>query len=197
MIRVKQAVIVEGKYDKIKLSSVIDAYIIPTNGFRIFKDKEMCAMIRSLAATTGIIVLTDSDSAGLVIRNFIKSIVGKTGSVIHLYIPEILGKEKRKAHPSKSGTLGVEGVSQEILQRAFRKANIGCEVSKKSDHTITKTDFYVDGMTGHPYSSKKREQLLERLNLPTFLSANHLLEYCNATMDYSQYKNLVSQLNEG
>ena len=130
MIKVKQAVIVEGKYDKIKLSSIIDGLIITTDGFSIFKDKEKTALIRRLAENQGIIILTDSDSAGFKIRNYIRGCTQK-GKITNIYIPDIFGKEKRKAVPSKEGKLGVEGVSTDILKDAFEKAGIVSEKTEK------------------------------------------------------------------
>ena len=128
MIKVKEAIIVEGKYDKIKLSSIIDGLIITTNGFGIFNDKERQYLIRELAKKRGIIVLTDSDSAGFVIRNFLKGSVPKE-QIKHAYIPDIFGKEKRKDKRSKEGKLGVEGVSKELILEALRKCGASCEDS--------------------------------------------------------------------
>ena len=126
MLRVKQAVIVEGKYDKIKLSSVIDGVIIPTNGFNVFKNRETLELIRYFAETSGIIILTDSDAAGFKIRSFLKGAVGK-GEILNVYVPDIFGKEKRKTVPSKEGKLGVEGMEKAVLLEAFRKAGVIAE----------------------------------------------------------------------
>ena len=124
MIHLNQTVVVEGKYDKIKLQSVLDANIIETGGFQLFQDQEKTALLRRLAQRDGIIVLTDSDVAGFQIRNYIKNIVGDTGTVIHVYIPDIYGKERRKEKPSKEGKLGVEGIPTEVLMEAFEKAGV-------------------------------------------------------------------------
>lgn len=194
MIRLEQAVIVEGKYDKIKLSGVVDGLILQTNGFRIFKDKEKRALIKSLAHGPGIVILTDSDTAGLVIRNFIKSVAGG-GKVTNVYIPQILGKEKRKQQPSKEGTLGVEGMTEQVLLQALERAGIGT-CAPKSGRRVTKLDFFEDGLTGKPESARLRGQLLSRLELPGYLSSNALLEVINAMMDYEEYKQLVKQLEE-
>ncbi|MDE7279384.1 MAG: toprim domain-containing protein, partial [Oscillospiraceae bacterium] len=134
MLHVKQAVIVEGKYDKIKLSSVIDGVIIPTDGFNVFKNKETLALIRYFAETTGIIILTDSDAAGFKIRSFLKGAVGGKGEILNVYVPDIFGKERRKTAPSKEGKLGVEGMEKEIILEAFRKAGIAADDgSEQSD----------------------------------------------------------------
>ena len=143
MIKIEQAIIVEGKYDKIKLSSIVNAVIIVTNGFGIFKDEEKLELIRYYARKTGIIILTDSDSAGFQIRNHIKGAV-KNGKIYNVYIPDIMGKEKRKVKPSAEGKLGVEGVEKKIILKAFE--NAGITASESSDNSIpeiTKTDLYT------------------------------------------------------
>ena len=124
MIHLNQTVVVEGKYDKIKLQSILDANILETGGFQLFQDREKTDLLRRLAQRDGIIVLTDSDVAGFRIRSYIKNVVGNTGKVIHVYIPDIFGKERRKERPSKEGKLGVEGISPEILLQAFEKAGV-------------------------------------------------------------------------
>lgn len=194
MIHLEQAVIVEGKYDKIKLSGIVDGLIIQTNGFRIFKDREKRAMIRKLAHGPGIVILTDSDTAGLVIRNFVKSVAG-SGKIINVYIPQILGKEKRKQQPSKEGTLGVEGMPEQVLADALRRAGVG--VSRPVQRRrVTKLDFYDDGLTGGRESAQRRSQMLKQLGLPDYLSANALLDVLNAMMGYEEYKQLIEQLGE-
>ena len=177
MIKVKEAIIVEGKYDKIKLSSIIDGLIITTNGFGIFNDKERQYLIRELAKKRGIIVLTDSDSAGFVIRNFLKGSVPKE-QIKHAYIPDIFGKEKRKDKRSKEGKLGVEGVSKELILEALRKCGASCEDSGSEfieREEITKADFFVYGLTGGSNSSERRELLKKRLNLPENMTTNSIL----------------------
>ena len=180
MIKVKQAVIVEGKYDKIKLSSIIDGLIITTDGFSIFKDKEKTALIRRLAENQGIIILTDSDSAGFKIRNYIRGCTQK-GKITNIYIPDIFGKEKRKAVPSKEGKLGVEGVSTDILKDAFEKAGIVSENTEKSRRDeITRIMLYDDMLMGREGSEAKRKKLLKKLSLPEMLSVTCLLEVLNS-----------------
>ena len=193
MLHLKQAVIVEGKYDKIKLSSIIDALIITTEGFRIFKDKEQMNLIRTLAEKDGIIILTDSDRAGFQIRNHIRSCVGK-GKVYNAYIPDIFGKEKRKTEPSKEGKLGVEGISPEILLDAFEKCGVKAENYSRTQQ-ITKAILLDDGLIGVENAEKKRKALLLQLGLPERLSANSLLELLNSVFKYDEYKIALKKIN--
>lgn len=195
MIKLKQAVVVEGKYDKIRLSSVIDGVIIVTNGFGIFKDKEKLALIRFYAENTGIIILTDSDRAGFIIRNHIKGAV-KNGRIQNVYIPEIFGKERRKTQPSAEGKLGVEGMDREILLKAFEKAGITSDTSDSEREPITKTDLFTLGLSGGKNSSELRRQLLEHLKLPSLLSANSMLEVLNTMMDMTELGKIMTELNE-
>ncbi len=191
MIKVDQVVIVEGRYDKIKLSSIIDGIIIETEGFGIFKDKDKQRLIRKLAEKKGIVILTDSDSAGFVIRNFITSIVPKE-YITNVYIPDIYGKEKRKAEASKEGKLGVEGVSADVITKAFEKAGIGVSECVKSERReITLNDFYDDGLTGSADSKAKRQRLLKELDLPEKMSTKAMLDILNLFLTYEDYKKLV------
>lgn len=175
MIKLKQAIIVEGKYDKIKLSSVVDALIIPTNGFSIFKDEETAALIRKLAQTVGIIILTDSDSAGFKIRTRVRNIAAK-GEVINVYIPDIFGKERRKTAPSKEGKLGVEGIDIQTLKAAFERAGVFAQDCPQQNERITKADLADAGLVGGENSAQRRKELQRRLGLPERLSANLLIE---------------------
>ncbi len=194
MIKTDRAVIVEGKYDKIKLSSILDAVIIETDGFGLFKDKEKQSLIRKLSETRGILILTDSDSAGFKIRAFIKNIAPK-GNIINAYIPDIFGKEKRKTEPSKEGKLGVEGISPEILCEVLEKAGVSCEKSTpKTGRQITKLDLFEDGFSGGDNSAQKRAELLKKLDLPERLSANALVEIINALLSFEEYKQAVKEL---
>jgi ribonuclease M5 len=174
MLKISQAIIVEGKYDKIKLSSIVDAVIIQTNGFGIFKDKEKLALIKFYAETTGIIILTDSDSAGFKIRNHIKGAV-KSGSITNVYIPDVMGKEKRKEKPSAEGKLGVEGIDKQLILNAFKKAGISADESPEREK-LTKLDLYELGLSGGKNSAALRKKLLEYLGLPSLLTSNALLE---------------------
>lgn len=180
MIKLKEAVIVEGKYDKIKLASVVDAVIIVTNGFGIFKDTEKLELIRYYAEKTGIIILTDSDSAGRKIRGYIKSAVHK-GSIKNVHIPDIFGKEKRKRTASAEGKLGVEGIDVQIIIEAFRKAGITSE-ERISPPDITKFTLYELGLSGGKNSSVLRKKLQHLLGLPSLLSASSLIEVLNTMM---------------
>lgn len=191
MIKIDKVIVVEGRYDKIKLSSMIDGIIIETEGFGIFKDKDKQKLIRKLAETKGIAILTDSDSAGFVIRNFITSIVPKE-YITNVYIPDIYGKEKRKDSPSKEGKLGVEGVSAEILKEAFKKAGIGVSQSETNERKkITLNDFFDDGLTGDTQSKRKRTDLLKKLDLPERMSTKAMLDILNTFITYDEYKKLV------
>ena len=194
MIKVKQAVIVEGKYDKIKLSSIIDGLIITTDGFSIFKDKEKTALIRRLAENQGIIILTDSDSADFKIRNYIRGCTQK-GKITNIYIPDIFGKEKRKVVPSKEGKLGVEGISADILKDTFEKAGIVSENTEKSRRDeITRIMLYDDMLMGREGSEAKRKKLLKKLSLPEMLSVTCLLEVLNSMYSLDEYKNALKEI---
>ena len=192
MLHIKQAIVVEGKYEKIKLSSITDAVIIVTNGFSLFKDKEKQALIRFYAEKTGIIILTDSDSAGFKIRNLIKNIA-KDGNIINVYVPEIFGKEKRKADFSKEGKLGVEGIDKEIIINALEKAGVFCENSVTREK-ITNLDFYEDGLSGGPDSSNLRKKLLKYMDLPQLLSSKALLEIVNTMYSKDEYKEIITKI---
>ena len=190
MHTVKEAIIVEGTYDQIRLSNFLEAVIIKTNGFTIFKDKEKIKAIKTLAKKTGIVILTDSDSAGFKIRNFIKQSI-TDGVVKHAYIPDIHGKEKRKTEPSKEGLLGVEGISDDIILEALKIS--GCELDGQSDDSyskrpITKADLFILGLSGGNDASKKRNALCTALDLPLKISSNMLIAVLNKLMSYEQLK---------
>lgn len=174
MIHTDRAIVVEGKYDKIKLGGLIDGVILCTGGFRIYKDKEMQQMLRALAKKQGLAVLTDSDAAGFQIRSFLRSICGKE-NIVDVYIPDLYGKERRKQHPSREGKLGVEGIPEAVLLEALEKAGIGVrEVQQRAD-PITKLDLYELGLSGGAQSAVRRAELMKRLELPEHLSANALV----------------------
>lgn len=193
MIKVKQAVIVEGKYDKSKLSSIIDGVIITTDGFKIFTDKEKLELIKALAAKTGILILTDSDAAGFKIRHYLMGSVPKE-QIYNAYIPDLYGKEKRKDKPSKEGKLGVEGIPDEVIIKALESAGITAGIAPQAAKKVTKTDLYIDGLTGGENSSALRRRLQKSLGLPELLTANSLIEVINATMTYDQYKDAVKSV---
>lgn len=195
MIKTDRVVIVEGKYDKIKLTSILDAVIIETDGFAIFNDKEKQKLIRRLAETKGLLILTDSDSAGFKIRSFIGGMVPEE-QIKHAYIPDIFGKEKRKTESSKEGKLGVEGIPKEKLIEALTKAGVTTkETSESERRLVTKTDLYIDGLSGRNDSLSKRRAFLKSLDLPELLSANKLLPIINTFLTYEEYKKAVMELN--
>ena len=191
-IHIKQAVIVEGKYDKIKLSNLIDAFIIETNGFGIFKDKEKLSFIKKLADERGIIILTDSDHAGFMIRGYLTSAIPKE-KITNVYIPDVFGKEKRKSQASKEGKLGVEGMSKEILLEALSKADINCESIEKTD-PITNYDLFELGFSGTPNAKQNKKKLLKKLELPEFLSSSSLLSCINNMMAREEFFKLTKKL---
>jgi len=194
MIKTDRAVIVEGKYDKIRLSSLIDALIIETGGFSLFNNSEKKQLIKRLAETRGIVIVTDSDAAGFKIRNYIKNFASN-GDIVNVYIPDIPGKEKRKDKPSKEGKLGVEGINSDILAEAFARAGItDAYKSGGSDNArrlVTKLDLYEDGLSGGENSAEKRRRLLESLSLPKRLSASQMPEVLNSFFTYEEYKDAV------
>ena len=180
MVKIRQAIVVEGKYDQNTLSQLVDATIFQTRGFGVMHDKALLELLRKAAKTTGLIIFTDSDGAGFVIRNFLKGALPKEG-VLHAYIPDIPGKEKRKRAPGKEGLLGVEGMTKEILLSALENAgaDLGGEAAKKPGDTITKFDLYTVGLSGRPDSAAKRAAFLEKLRFPAHMSANALLDALN------------------
>lgn len=191
-IKINEAVIVEGRYDKIKLSNIIDAFILETDGFSIFKDKKKLAFIKKLARERGIVVLTDSDHAGFMIRGHIASAVPKS-QIKNVYIPDIYGKEKRKAAPSKEGKIGVEGMSAEAILTALKKA--GVTASKVvCDNPVTTVDFFELGLTGGTNSKEKRKALCGELDLPEFLSVSSLISCINNMMTKEEFADKVKAM---
>ena len=193
MIKLSQPVIVEGKYDVIKLSNILDALIIKTDGFGIFKDSEKQRLIRRLANEKGIIVLTDSDSAGFVIRNFISSCMPKE-KIINVYIPDIFGKEKRKTERSKEGKLGVEGVPESVILEALRKSGVTASVTDEKRRLITNVDLYEYGLSGRENSSRKRKKLLAALSLPERMSTSSLVKILNSFVTYEEFIEKVKEI---
>lgn len=192
MLKIKEVVVVEGRYDKIKLSGILDAIIIETNGFGIYKDKEKIAFIRRLAEERGVIILTDSDHSGFQIRNYVSSGIPEE-KIKHIYIPDIYGKEKRKEKPSKEGKLGVEGMSSALLLDLFSKADV--EVSERNiENPITGYDLFELGIAGKPNAKEKKAKFLRMLDLPEFLSTNSLLSYLNSTMTKEEFRNIASKI---
>lgn len=191
-IKLTEAVIVEGKYDKIKLSNILDAFIIETNGFAIFKDKSKLSFIKKLAEERGIIILTDSDHAGFMIRNYISSGVPKE-QIKNVYIPDVFGKEKRKDTPSKEGKLGVEGMTKEVILASLEKAGVS-STSSVCDNPITTVDFYDLGLTGGANSKAKRKAVCKALDLPEFLSTSSLISCINNFMTKEEFFDLCQNL---
>lgn len=193
MIKLERAVIVEGKYDKLKLSNILDALIITTDGFGIFKNKEKQKFLRRLADEKGLVIITDSDSAGFMIRNFICSVVPKD-KVVNVYIPDIFGKEKRKDAPSAEGKLGVEGISDEVILKALERAGVSAEKAEEPTQKLTTADLYEYGLSGKENSSLKRKMLLKKLSLPERLSTASLLKVLNSFVTYDEFIAAVKEI---
>ena len=195
MMRIKEAIVVEGRYDKNTLSQVVDAVILETSGFSVFKDSEKLTLLRRLAQKQGLIVLTDSDGAGFVIRNYIKGAI-PAEQVKHAYIPDIYGKERRKRAPGKEGKLGVEGMSPDILLQALLRAGatVEGEESAAPRGELTSADLFALGLTGQADSARRRAVLLRRLELPEHLSAKALLTVLNALYSPSELNDILAQL---
>ena len=194
MVKIREAIVVEGRYDKNTLSQIVDAPILETSGFGIFKDKQQLALLRRVAESRGLIVFTDSDGAGFVIRNHLKSVI-PAKFLKHAYIPDIYGKEKRKVAPGKEGKLGVEGMRPEIILDALRKAGATIEGEEcKSRNQITKQDLMDLGLSGGADSSAKRLKLLKKLDLPEHMSANAMLQALNLLYSLDELNAIVKTL---
>ena len=189
MLRIREAIVVEGRYDKNTLSQLVDTVILETSGFGIFKDGEKLALFRRLAEERGLIILTDPDGAGFVIRNFLKGSI-PPDRVKHAYVPDILGKERRKRTPGKEGKLGVEGMRPAVLEEALRRAGAtfldGSGAEGTPRRPLTKADLFALGLSGGPGAAEKRKDLLKRLSLPEHLSPNAMLEVLNALYSYEE-----------
>ena len=207
MLRIRQAIIVEGRYDKAKLHSLVDATIVTTDGFGVFRNREKLAYIRRLAAQTGIIILTDSDAAGVRIRGFLAGAVDPS-QVTHVYIPDLFGKERRKTQPSAEGKLGVEGIPAQTLLAALRRAGVAVEETSApagagkassadaSARRLTKADFVAWGLSGGADSAARRRALLSRLGLPERMSANAMLAAVNALYTPEEFERLLAGMPE-
>ncbi|MBQ2780022.1 MAG: DUF4093 domain-containing protein [Clostridia bacterium] len=193
MIRIREAIVVEGKYDSIKLQAVVDTLIVETNGFGIFKDKDRLAFLRRLAAERGLIILTDSDSAGMVIRNHLGGAV-PPDCVKQAYIPPIVGKERRKAAPSKEGLLGVEGIDGAVIEQALRQAGATVldEQPDAPQLNLTTADLFELGLCGQPHSAALRQALLKELALPAYLSTSRLLQYINTALSPDRWQEALA-----
>ena len=195
MVSIKEAIVVEGRYDKNTLSQVVDAPILQTNGFGIMKDKEQLALLRSVAAKRGLIVFTDSDGAGFVIRNFLKGAI-PTEHLKHAYIPDVAGKERRKTAPGKEGKLGVEGMMPEVILNCLRRAGATFEGEKERAHygEITKLDMFCMGLSGGTDSKNRRQSLMKVLDLPEHMSSNALLQALNLLYTKEEIIRIVDTL---
>jgi len=193
MVRVKEVIVVEGRYDRNTVSQVVDAHIVETAGFGIFSNREKLALLRALAEKRGLIILMDSDSAGFLIRGKLKSSL-PSGSIKHAYIPEIAGKEHRKRHASKEGILGVEGMSPDIILEALRRCGATMDSAPLPDKAgmITKTDLYSFRLSGASGAAGRRAQLMKKLGLPEKLSSNALLDVLNALFTLEELRALIS-----
>ena len=194
MIKLRQAIVVEGKYDQNTLSQLVDTTIFQTRGFGVMHDKALLELLRKAARTTGLIIFTDSDGAGFVIRNFLKGALPPE-QVLHAYIPDVPGKERRKRAPGKEGKLGVEGMTKEILLSALENAgaDLGGEAEKRPGDTITKFDLYTVGLSGRPDSAAKRAAFLEKLRFPAHMSANALLDALNLLYTREEFLSLFEE----
>ena len=189
---IDRPVVVEGKYDKIRLLSVIEADILVTDGFGIFREKEKAALLRRIAEKNGLIVLTDSDGGGLVIRNYLKSILPKD-KLVHLYVPAVKGRERRKTADSKEGLLGVEGFDEETLRTLFAPYSRGAD-APPSRVVLTKAQLYADGLSGGTGSAARRKILCQKAGLPLNISADAMLEALNLLFTYEEYRRFLHEI---
>lgn len=195
MLNIREAIVVEGRYDKNTLAQMVDAVIVETSGFAIFKDGERLALLRRLAEERGLIVLTDPDGAGFVIRNFLKGAIDPA-LVKHAYVPDIRGKERRKRQPGREGKLGVEGMRPEVLAAALRRAGATFEAEGSAPtprRPVTKADLCFAGLSGAPDSAARRRALLKKLDLPEHMSANAMLEALNVFYSYDAFKEALTE----
>lgn len=190
MIHTDKVIVVEGKYDAIKLESIVDATIITTEGFGIYRDVEKQNLLMTLAQKRGLIILTDSDSAGFMIRNFLGSKIPEE-CITNVYIPDMYGKEKRKDKPGAEGKLGVEGIPIDVLEDAFHRAGIDTDKVERDGRMITRLDFYEDGLLGGENSKSKRLELLHKLGMPERMSTTALIKVINILVTYDEYKELI------
>lgn len=196
MVKIQEAIVVEGRYDKNTLRQIVDAPIFETAGFGIFKNREQMALLRRVAEKQGLIVFTDSDGAGFVIRNHLKSAI-PAKFLKHAYIPDIPGKERRKAAPGKEGKLGVEGMTPEVILSALRAAGATLDgAAEPAGEPITKQDFCAWGLSGGANSGEKRGALLKRLDLPEHMSCNAMLQAVNLLYDRAEFERLVQAMEK-
>lgn len=198
MLKIKEAIVVEGRYDKNTLSQLVDTLILTTDGFQVFQRKDKAALLRRVAAKRGLIVLTDSDGAGFVIRNHLKGIIPQN-QLKQCYIPDVYGKEKRKKTPGKEGKLGVEGMSPAVLEEALRRCGatiLGEAAKERNQEEITRLDLFQAGLSGGENSAAKRKALMKRLDLPEHLSANALVQVLNTILTKEEFQAVLQELDE-
>ncbi len=196
MVKIRECIVVEGRYDKNTLSQIVDASILETSGFGVFKDKQQQRLLRQIAAKRGVVVFTDSDGAGFVIRNFLKGLI-PSNQLKHAYIPDIPGKERRKASAGKEGLLGVEGMTSEIILAALRRCGATIEEEgERSCGTISKQDLMALGLSGGPNSSGKRARLLKKLEFPQHMSSNAMLQALNLLYTLPELEALMAELEK-
>ncbi len=197
MVKIKEAIVVEGRYDKNTLSQIVDAPILETSGFGIMKDKAQLTLLRKVAQTRGLVIFTDSDGAGFIIRNYLKGAI-PVQYLKHAYIPDVYGKERRKARPGKEGKLGVEGMSREVILESLRKAGATFEGEEMTvtKQQITKQDMMALGLSGGMDSSAKRRALIKKLELPEHMSANALLQTLNLLYTLDELKAMLFSIGE-
>ena len=192
MLHIEETIIVEGKYDKEKLKEITDAPIVCTGGFSVYKNKQLISFLKKAAIDKGIIILTDSDSAGFRIRNRIRQCIGNDGKIINAYIPTVKGKEKRKLTAGKEGLLGVEGINAEVLKEILEKAANITDTPKEA--FLTKARFFSEGFSGKPDSEEKRKSLAKILKLPLRLSTNAMIDIINKTVTEEKYKSAIAKI---
>jgi ribonuclease M5 len=198
MLKIKEAIVVEGRYDKNTLSQLVDTLILTTDGFQVFQRKDKAALLRRVAAKRGLIVLTDSDGAGFVIRNHLKGIIPQN-QLKQCYIPDVYGKEKRKKTPGKEGKLGVEGMPPAVLEEALRRCGatiLGEAAKERNQEEITRLDLFQAGLSGGENSAAKRKALMKRLDLPEHLSANALVQVLNTILTKEEFQAVLQELDE-
>ena len=192
MLHIEEIIVVEGKYDKERLKKITDAPIVCTGGFSIYKNKQLINFLKQAAENNGIIILTDSDSAGFRIRNRIKQCIGNNGKITNAYIPSISGKEKRKLVPGKEGLLGVEGIDEKVLEEILLKAATACKEEKKI--YLDKARFFTEGFSGKADSEERRKELAKLLNLPLRISANSMIDIINKTVSEKDFESAVLKI---
>ena len=195
MLHIEETIVVEGKFDKEKLKKITDAPVVCTGGFSLYKNKQLIRFLRNAAQYKGIIILTDSDSAGFRIRNYLRQCLGKEGRIVNAYIPSVKGKEKRKQVSGKEGLLGVEGIDEASLSEILKNA-VSTSFASQSTPLLTKSDFFSDGFSGREDSAEKRRRLALLLKLPLRISANAMLDIINKTVGKEKYDAAVKIIND-